>query len=126
MASAVGHNINRICVQEHRYYHSKVELKYHDTGNGWTFLSESAQKNSINASIAGFGLLLSPLALKLLNSIERTQPRIMCATFNGNISTRIVSFYSSTNTRDETDVTTFYNELSSLVCHIPKQRYNHQ
>ena len=32
-ASAIDHNIDMICVQEHRYLHSK-DIKYHDTGNG--------------------------------------------------------------------------------------------
>ena len=39
---------------------------------------------------------------------------MMVATFNGNAST------SPTNARDEKDLGTFYNELSSLVCCIPK------
>ena len=30
------------------------------------------------------GILLSPRALKSLNSIEIIQPRMMCATFDGN------------------------------------------
>ena len=29
----------------HRYYHSELELKYHDTGNGWTFVLVSPWKN---------------------------------------------------------------------------------
>ena len=32
-ASAIDHNIDLICRQEHRYMHSK-DIKYHDTGNG--------------------------------------------------------------------------------------------
>ena len=33
-ATAVEHNIEIICMQEHRSYHSELELKYHDTGHG--------------------------------------------------------------------------------------------
>ena len=33
-ASAAEHYIDIICIQKHRYYNSKLEIKYHDTGNG--------------------------------------------------------------------------------------------
>ena len=39
---------------------------------------------------------------------------MMCASFNGNICTTV------TNVSDKTDITAFYNELSSLVWHIHK------
>ena len=39
--SAIDHKIDIVCAQEHRYFHSK-EVKYHDNGNGWTFVSVSA------------------------------------------------------------------------------------
>ena len=42
---------------------------------------------------------------------------MICATFNGNSCTTITSCYSPTN---ETDITTLYDRLSSLVRHIPK------
>ena len=32
-ASAIDHNIDMICIQEHQYIHSK-DIKYHNTGNG--------------------------------------------------------------------------------------------
>ena len=32
-SSAVDYNIDIICVQEHEYYHSELELKYHDSNN---------------------------------------------------------------------------------------------
>ena len=41
-ASAIYHNIDLICIQEHWYLHSEdIYINYHDTGNGWTFLSAS-------------------------------------------------------------------------------------
>ena len=49
-ASAVEHNIDIICIQEHRYTHSE-DINYHDTGNGWTLATVSAWKNSFNVTI---------------------------------------------------------------------------
>ena len=45
---------------------------------------------------------------------------MMVASFNGNPSITIISCYSPSNTSDETDLMTFYNELSSLLRSIPK------
>ena len=116
-ASVIDHNIDIIYIQEHRYTHSK-DIKHHDTGNGWTLAT--AWKNSVNATIGGVGMLIGPWALKSLNSIEKIQPKIMVATFNGNPSATIISCYSPTNVSEETELITFYNELSSFVCSIPK------
>ena len=65
-------------------------------------------------------MLLSLRSLKLLNSIEKIYPRMMIATFNDNPCTTIIFCNSSINTSDETDLITFYNELSSLVHTISK------
>ena len=69
-ASVVEHNIDIICIQEHRYTHNK-DIKYHDTGNGWTLPSVSAWKNSVNATVGGLGILIGPRALKSFNSIKK-------------------------------------------------------
>ena len=61
--------------------------------------------------------------LKLLSSIEKIQPRMMCPSFNGNSCTTIISYYSPTNAGGETDIITFYNEVSSLVRSIPNHTY---
>ena len=45
---------------------------------------------------------------------------MMCAAFNGNPCTTIISYCSPTYASDKTDFPTFYNELSSLVQHIPQ------
>ena len=45
---------------------------------------------------------------------------MMAATFNGNPRATIISCYSPTNVSEETELVTFYNELSSLVRSIPK------
>ena len=57
-------------------------------------VSASAWKISVNGAIEGVEMLFSPRGLKSQNSIERTQPRIVCATFNDNLCTTIVSCYS--------------------------------
>ena len=48
----------------------------------------------------------------------------MVATFNGNLST-IISCYSPTNVSEETELIAFYDEVSSLVHGILKQRSRH-
>ena len=59
-------------------------------------------------------MLIGPRALKSLNSIEKIQP-----TFYGNPGSKIVSSYSPTNVSEETELMTFYDELSFLVRSIP-------
>ena len=118
-ASTLEHKIDIICIQEHRYMHTK-DIKYHKTGKGWTLATVLAWKNSVNAKVGGLGILIWPRALKILNSIERIQPRMLTATFNGNPRATIISCYSPTNVSEETELVAFYDELSSLVRNIPK------
>ena len=118
-ASAVELKIDVICIQEHRYMHTE-DIKYHETGNGWMLVTVSAWKNSVNASVGGVGILLGPRALKTLKSIERIQPRMMAATFNGNPKATIISCYSPTNVSEDNEIVTFYEDLSSLVRSLPK------
>ena len=118
IASAVEHKIDIICIQENRYTHTE-DIKYHETGNGWSLVTVSAWKNSVNAAVGGVGLLIGPRALKTLNSIEKIQPRMMAATFNGNPRATIISCYSPTNVSEETELVT-YDELSSFVRSIQK------
>ena len=110
----IDHNIDIISIQEHRYTHSE-DIKYHDTGNGWTQATASAWKNSVNAMIGGVGMLIGPWALKSLNSIKKIQPRMMVTP-----AQQVISCYSPTKVREETDLITFYNDLSSLVRSILK------
>ena len=65
-------------------------------------------------------LLIGPRALKTLNSVKKIQHRMMAAIFNGNPRATIISCYSPTNVSEETELVTFYDELSSLVRSIPK------
>ena len=64
-------------------------------------------------------MVIGPWALKSQNNIEKIQPRMMVATFNGDPSTTIIC-NSPTNIDDETNLIAFYNELSPLVRSIPK------
>ena len=107
IASAVEHKINIICIQEHRCTHTE-DIKYPENGK------------TVNAEVGGVGLLIGPRALKTQNSIEKIQPRMMAATFNGNPRATIISCYNPTNVSEETELVTFYDELSSLVRSIPK------
>ena len=118
-ASAVEHNIDIICIQEQRYTHNE-DIKYHKTDKGWTLATVSAWKNAVNSTVGGVGTFIGPRALKSLNSVERIKPRMMAATFNGNPRATILSFYSPINVTEETELVAFYDELSSLVCSIPK------
>ena len=65
-------------------------------------------------------MFIGPKALKTLNNIEKIQPKMMAATFNGNPRATIISCYSPTNVSEETELVTFCDELSSLVRSIPK------
>ena len=65
-------------------------------------------------------MFIGPRALKTLNSVERIQPGMMAATFNGNPRATIISCYSPTNVSEETELVAFYDEQSSLVRSIPK------
>ena len=119
-ASVLEHKIDIICIQEHRYTLSK-DIKYHDTGIEWTLATVSAWKNTVNATVGGVEMLFGPRTLKTLNNIERIQPRMMTATFNGNPRATIISCYSPTNVSEETELVAFYDELFSLVRSIPKR-----
>jgi exonuclease III len=117
-SETLSHDI--ICIQEHRFIHDDTLIKEHNVGKQWTLITSSAWKNSMNASIGGVGMLLSPRAYKALNKVESITPRIMVATFNGNPEATIISCYSPTNVHDESEVEKFYHELSSVTREVPK------
>ena len=78
------------------------------------------KKKTVNVTIGGEGMLIGPRTLKSLNRTEKIQPGMIVATFNGNPSATIISCYSPTNVSEETDLITFYYEISSLVCSSTK------
>ena len=118
--SAIYHNIDIIRIQEHRYIHGE-DIKYHDSGNGWTLAIASAWKNPVNATIGDVGMLIGSQALKSLNSIEKITSRMTVTTFNGNPSATIIFCYSPTNVSEETELIAFYDELSFLLHSISKR-----
>ena len=63
-------------------------------------------------------MLIGLHALKSLNSIEKIQPRVMVATFNGNPSTKIISYYRLTTVSDKASLS--ITSFSPLFVAIPK------
>ena len=120
IASAEEFHIDVICIQEHRFFHDDITLKYHDLEKGWCMISASAWKNSVNATIGGVGILLSPKAKNCLNNIEMISKRIVIATFQSNPKLTVISCYSPTNVSILEDVEYFYSQLSSLLRQTPK------
>ena len=55
IASAIDHNVNIICMQEHGYTHCK-DIQYHNTGNGWTLATATAWKKPVNITIGDVGM----------------------------------------------------------------------
>ena len=119
--SAAEQTIGIICVQENRYYHSELELKYHDPAHGWTFVLTSAGKNSVNDAIRDVKMLRSPHHLKSVCSNERIQSKLMFTINNDSPCTTIVSCNCTTNAND---VNTFQNKQSSFLCQT--QRFDHR
>ena len=85
-----------ICVED-SCNHNELEIKCNDTDNGWIFVSASAWKNPVRSAISRVEMLLSPCALKSLNTTERIQPQMIYASFDSSPCTLIVFCYSSTN-----------------------------
>ena len=83
-------------------------------------LSLHLKGKTVNAPIRGVSMLIGSRALKSLNSIKKIQYRMMVATFNGNPTATIISFYSPTNVSEEMKLIVFYSELSALIRSIPK------
>ena len=119
IAGAEQHNIDIICIQEHRHYHDNIDIRYNDIGK-WSLITSSATKSSVNATIGGVGLLLSPRAKASLNYVTKVSSRIITATFNSNPNLTIISCYSPTNCSDLEDVENFYDDLSEAIRLIPK------
>ena len=66
------------CIQEHRYFHRQY-IEYHSSGNGWTLITASAWKNSVNATTGGVGMPIEYIQNqinKIRNLVEDRQSKI--------------------------------------------------
>ena len=99
-----------IAVQEHRLYHPDTDLQY-QTIDGYTLVTSSCTKNSVNASVVGVGFHLSPRARENLLSIEKTSSRVIILQLEGNPQSTITSYYSPRNNSDKKEVDNFFTTL---------------
>ena len=120
VASAIEHNIDIICIQEHRLYYTDFYIKYHTLNIGWSLVTSSSWKNNSNSSTGGVGLLLSQRATASLISVEKISDRILIENFNGNPTTTVTFCYSPTNVSEESDVENFYHDLYAFTRSVPK------
>ena len=115
-------SIDILAIQEHRFYHPKDNLKYHEAGS-FQFITSSATKNSNNSSVGGVGFLLSPKASNNLLSIESICPRIMVLTLEGNPQTTVICVYSPHNASSDDDINDFYSTLRTTVEQVPLHNF---
>ena len=112
--SAKSYKIDVLAIQEHRFFHPKEPLKYHQAGP-FQLVTSSSTKNSSNSSVGGVGFLLSPRASDNLLDVEPISSRIMVLTLKGNPKTTVICVYSPHNSSSEEDLVDFYTTLRSTV-----------
>lgn len=95
-SSAEKYGIDIVCIEEHSIFQYDIYIKHHDMEKKWVLLIGSAQKALNHTRIRSVGLLLNSKAYKSLNSVQTICPRIMLASFNGNLEVTISSCYSPT------------------------------
>ena len=120
--NAKAQKIDIISIQEHRFFHPDSDLLYHHIED-YQLITSSCWKNSVNASIGGVGLLLSPKAMENLSNIEKISSRIIIADFEGNPKSTVIACYSPTNCSSDDDINDFYNELRSVVENVPAHNF---
>lgn len=111
-----------LCDQANHFTHriSHCESLLQEKISNYTFVIASAEKNSINATIGGVGLLLSIRALRACRGIVKHSELIVTMTLIGNPETTISSCYRPTNILgNEEEVIQFYKELSVVIFTIP-------
>ena len=116
--SAKTYNIDVLAIQEHRFFHPKEPLKYHQA-SPFQLVTSSSTKNSSNSSVGGVGFLLSSRACDNLLDVETISPRIMVLTLKGNPKTTVICVYSPHNSSSEEDIVDFYTTLRSTVEQVP-------
>ena len=120
--SAKSNAVDIISLQEHRHLHPEVDLEFTKADN-FQLVTASAYKNSINATIGGVGMLLSPKACENLINIEKINDRIMVAEFNSNPILTFIACYSPTNSSEEEVATEFYQSLKSVIENVPAHNF---
>ena len=120
--SAKSHGIDILAVQEHRFYHPDDTLKYHQA-DPYQFVTSSASKNSVNASVGGVGFLLSPKASNNLLSVESISSRILVIELEGNPKTTVICVYSPHNSSPVGEVEDFYATLKTTVEQVPLHNF---
>ena len=97
---ATEQNIEIIRIHEHRYYQKELEGTDNDTSNGCIFILVLARKNSDNAVIEIIGMYRGPRVINSLNSFERNQQKMICATSNRHPCPITPFNYNPTNISD--------------------------
>ena len=99
---------------ELNYYCNEYEFKYHNIVNGWTFVSTSVWKNSLNTVVRGLGMLHCFCVLKSMNSKAETSPRI---------STHSEVELSNHWWRHECSNRQRWKKIAYTTCQIEKYKY---
>ena len=86
--------------------------------NSSLFISSSAWRNDVNASVGGVGIMINKRASNVLSEVIKWNERIIIATFEGNPQTTIIVHYSPVEADDKAEQ--YYNQLSSAVKQVPK------
>jgi len=116
------YDIDVICIQEHRIFHPRNEIK-HTCIDNYLLVTASATKNSQRSTIGGVGVLLSPRASDNLLKVRRVSERILTAEFEGNPRITVIAAYSPTNCSEESNVDDFYNDLKRTTENVPAHNF---
>ena len=120
--NAKAQKIDVISIQEHRFFHPDTKLEYHHIED-YQLITASCWKNSVNASIGGVGLLLSPKAMENLSNIDKISSRIIIADFEGNPKSTVIACYSPINNSSDDDINDFYLGLRSVIENVPAHNF---
>ena len=99
--------VNIIGVQEHRLdSNDPISEKWSDDKN-WLFFHNSTSKDRVG----GVGLLVSKDLVKCVSGSKRISDRIISVTFNGNPRVVITVVYAPTESAEDDDKDSFYDDL---------------
>ena len=114
-ALAEEKRIDILCIQENHIYHENVDIQMKDMGKGWVLAMSSGTKNTVNSTVGGVGILMSPFAYKSLEYLEKVSSRILLAKFSGNPAPTVITCYSPTNCSPDNKAVNFYSLLSDVI-----------